>query len=246
MIDRRLFALGAAALLAGCRRGPDLNALIPGEEAKVASVRSGEVLTLTDGLEVRLAGIEGPNGAEPLADEAMAALEALVIGKSVQLRYGGLRRDRYERALAHIIVGGAWAQGKLLEAGLARVRTYSDNRALAADMLRAEAAARAERKGLWALDVYQVRLPREAAALRGFQIVEGTVSAARPGGDGFMLDFMDDGVRGEIPVFAAEDFKAAGKGPDALAGKLIRIRGTLSGRRIRLDHPETVELLRAG
>ena len=132
----------------------------------------------------------------------------------------------------------------MLDAGAGRVRTFPDNRALAKEMLEREAKARVAKRGLWALPFYQVRLPSEVRLAHGFAIVEGRVTAVRRFGRGFELEV--EGLRADIPAQAAADFEAAGKSPLSLAGKLIRIRGTIrGGPSMRLDHPEAVETLGA-
>lgn len=246
MIDRRAFALGLAATAASCARGPNLDRLTLGEQGRAVGVRSGEVLNLDSGLEVRLAGIEAPNGSEPLANEARVLLSAAVLGKPVTLLYGGLKRDRYERALAHVRLeaGRRWMQGEVLAAGLARVRTYPDNRALAAEMLEAEARARRAKKGLWAIDAYRVLLPYECPGKSGFQIVEGKVRQVAVTSGSVLLDFQGGGARAEVPRFVSADFAAAGHAPEGLKDRLIRVRGNLRDGVIRLDHPETLEMLR--
>ena len=246
MISRRALGLGLAALAAGCARQAGLEHLALGEQGRAVSVRSGEVLTLDSGLEVRLAGIEAPNAAEPLGGEALAFLTGAVMTKPVSLLYGGLRRDRYERALAHVRLdaGRRWMQGEILERGLARVRTYSDNRALAVEMLEAEARARQAKKGLWALPDYQVLLPYECPGKSGFQIIEGKVAQVALAGSTTTLDFLGGGARAEVPRFALADFVAAGRDPQSLTGKLVRVRGALRDGIVRLDHPETLEVLR--
>ena len=89
---RRVFAFLAVAVLAGCgQRG--LERLARGETGKVVSVHSGDSFTLDSGLEVRLAGVETPRGDQPFADQARTALTLLVVGRKVQLLYGGARRD---------------------------------------------------------------------------------------------------------------------------------------------------------
>lgn len=245
MIDRRAFALGLAASAASCARGANLDRLTLGEQGRAVGVRSGEVLNLDSGLEVRLAGIEAPNGSEPLADEARDLLSAAVLNKPVSLLYGGLKRDRYARALAHVRVdaGRRWMQGEVLAAGLARVRTYRDNRALAVEMLNAEARARRAKRGLWALEAYKVLLPYECPGKSGFQIVEGRVSQVAVTSGSVLLDFLGGGARADVPRFASADFAAAGHAPEGLKERLIRIRGNLRDGVIRLDHPETLEVL---
>ncbi|HEX8568809.1 MAG TPA: thermonuclease family protein [Caulobacteraceae bacterium] len=239
----------ALALLAAACGGPDLDRLAEGERGRVALVRSGHTLVLEDGLVVRLAGVEAPAPDEPFGPEARERLEAVALGKDVRLLYGGARRDGYERALAHVrlVSGRRWVQGELLKSGAARVRTWPDNRALAAEMLRIEAGARLKERGLWAEPAYQVRLPKEAEAARGLTLVEGRVTAAEDGYSGVSLE-LGDALEVEVPGRALQDFRAAGVEPERLEGRLVRVRGWLRRARgapaIRADHPEQIELLR--
>ena len=58
-------------------------------------------------------------------------MQALVLGKSVVLGFGGARIDRYGRLLAqaYLIEGDQqrWVQGHLLAQGLARATTVAGN-----------------------------------------------------------------------------------------------------------------------
>jgi len=237
-------ALGLALILlalAACGRDPGLSGLAPGEEGRVADIRSGDTFTLDSGLEVRLAGIEAPKGDQPYADQARAALVSLVDGRVVRLLYGGARRDRYQRALAQATLkrGGVWIEKALLRAGAVRARTWADNRAMAGPMLEAEAYARNRKLGLWALPEYRVLIPPEAVGAYGFQIVEGRVRSIQTD----RLEF-DAGFEAEIAYRALDDFKTAAKAPDQLRGRLVRVRGPIRGGTLRLDHPEQVEMLK--
>ena len=247
-------AAGLALALAGCGRDVDLDRLASGRSAKVAAVASGDVLTLDGGEQLRLAGIEAPAAGEPYAEDARKALQTLAGGKSVELLFGGARQDPLGRTDAHARTLGdrRWIEGAMLEQGAARVRTFSDNRALAARMLTEEARARIAKRGLWALPRYRVLLPEEVPAeAEGFQIVEGRVRRITQGRGGWIyVDFADDwrGAFGaEIPWDARREFRLAETDPLALEGKLVRIRGsvkpTRNGPRMRLDHPEQVEQL---
>ena len=241
-------AAGALALvLAGCG-GPDLDRLAEGERGRVALVRSGHTLVLEDGLVVRLAGVEAPAPDEPFGREARERLEAIAGGKDVRLLYGGGRRDGYDRALAHVrlVSDRRWLQGELLKSGAARVRTWPDNRALAADMLRLEARARLDGRGMWKDPAYQVRLPQEARDARGLTLVEGRVTGAEDDYSGVSLE-LGRALEVEVPGRALQDFRAAGVEPRELQGRLVRVRGWLRSSRgapvIRADHPEQIELL---
>jgi len=248
---RRVAAIAAAAVLplAGCG-GPSLDQLAAGPKAVVAQVRSGDQVTLQSGQVVRLVGVEAPHAGDPFADEARVALAKLVVGQEVQLMFGGARQDVYGRTLAHLRLtrGGTWIEQALLKAGDVRVHTYPDNRALARTMLDDEARARRAKRGLWALPVYQVRLPDEAAARPfGFQVVEGRVVAAPEERGGVRLD-IERWVEAEAPRNVEGLFASSGVSLTGLAGKLVRVRGVLrpgSGEALlRLDHPEQIEVLR--
>jgi endonuclease YncB( thermonuclease family) len=245
----------AMLLLAGCGQG-GLERLAAGETGRVVEVRSGDSFVLEGGLQVRLAGVEAPWNDQPFAAQARTALAELVLGKKVQLLYGGARKNRYGRALAQVKLaqGGVWVQGVLLSQGDVRERTWADNRAMAKAMLEDEAHARNRGLGLWALKDYRVLVPPETEGRPGFQIVEGRVLGAEAAdGGGEALQFQ----RGSGERFAAAidakalgDFRTAGKAIDALSGKLVRVRGPIrygsDGPVMRLDHPEQVEVLKAG
>lgn len=248
----RALALMALLLLWACSRS-GLERLAPGETGRVVEVTSGDGLRLDNGLQVRLAGIEAPWGDQPYANEARAALERLVEGKRVRLLYGGARRDRYGRALAQVEVAGSdvWVERALLRQGDARVRTWADNRAMAAAMLEDEAYARNRGLGLWRLAAYRVLLPAETEDARGFEIVEGRPAtlATEDGAD--VLQFPHgggDGFSARIDARALADFRTAGKDPAGLVGRLLRLRGPIrygpDGPVMRLDHPEQVEILK--
>ncbi len=235
--------------LAGCG-GPGVDQLAAGAKGVVTEVRAGDAVVLRSGQVVRLAGVEAPKGSDPFAEQAREALAKLVLGREVQLMYGGARQDAYGRALAHLKLtkGGGWVEQALLEAGDARVHTYADNRALARPMLDAEARARRAKAGLWALAAYQVRLPDEAAARPfGFQLVEGRVVSAAERDGAVRLD-LERWVEAEVPPEAQGAFAASGLGLADLPGKLVRVRGLIrpgSGEGLlKLDHPEQIEVLR--
>jgi endonuclease YncB( thermonuclease family) len=239
---------GLLFALSGCGR-PGVDQLAAGPRAAVQAVRAGDAVVLADGRVVRLAGVEAPRGADPYAERAAADLSRLVVGKPVQLMFGGARQDAYGRTLAHLkLADGRWVEQALLEAGDVRVHTYADNRALGRAMLDAEARARLSRRGLWALPDYQVRLPDEAAARPfGFQVVEGRVTYATARDGGMRLS-LERWVEADVPREAEGAFAASGVVLTDLPGRLVRIRGYMrpgSGEGLlRLDHPEQIEVLK--
>lgn len=248
----RLFVLFLAVFL--------LAAAGPAERWRVAAVVDGDTLELEGGRLVRLAGIEAakpPPDADgerrwPLAEGATAALRDMALGRFVAVR-GEVATDRHGRLLAHLERDdGLWLQAELLTRGHARVHTRPDTRAYAAEMLAAEAAARAANRGIWRTRVYAVR-PAEPEALRrdrdSFQIVEGRVlSVGKAGGEAYLnfgADWKTD-VTVHIDRAALRDFAKAGIDPLSYEGRLVRVRGWVelrNGPMIEATHPEQVERL---
>lgn len=243
------------------RADPDapVRALAAGGSARIAEIIDGDTVALSDGREVRLVGIQAPKlpfGRRnfrkwPLADRAKSALAALTAGRDVSLYYGGQRVDRHSRLLAHLVLDdGRWVQRVLLSQGLARVYSFADNRALVAEMLAAERAAREARVGIWRHPFYAVRSSADVARDIGtFQLVEGrVVDAARVRGTTY-LNFGADWRSDFTVVVAGADraaFEDAGFDLLALKGRIVRVRGWLdrrNGPMIAATHPEQIEVL---
>jgi micrococcal nuclease len=230
----------------------------------VTTVTDGDTVILDNGLVVRLIGIEAPKlprgndtfAPWPLAGEAKAALEHLVLGKKVRLRHGGETRDRHGRSLGQLFVVGEpelWVQHRLVADGWARVYSFPDNRACIADLNAAEGRARVNRLGIWADPYYAVRRaerPQELADRSGYyELVEGRVLAAGEAGGRVYLNF---GRNWKTDLTVVIDkaglgrFSKAGLNPLRLADALVRVRGwvdTYDGPRIEVTHPEQIEVL---
>jgi len=238
-----------------------------GPQGRVTEVVDGDTIMLEDGLVVRMIGTQAPKlplGREgfetwPLAEEARDELVDLVLGETVRLGYGGERRDRYDRALAHVFVldaSGAvttWAQQHMVAAGLARVYSFPDNRACLEELFTAERQARAGRLGIWTLPYYSLRdAGRPDAILErigGYELIEGRVLTAEAVGERVYLNFgrsfrTDFTVVVERP--AQRLFAESGLDLMALENALVRVRGWVDerdGPRIEVTHPEQIEVL---
>lgn len=250
---RRLTLLlwGALALIPSVAPAATrLPAFEPGGQAMVRSVTDGAEMVLDDGRTLRLAGIDAPRPRTPLAERAKAALEKLLLGREVELRYAGNRRDRHGRVIAQLFAGRRWVQGELLSRGLARVAGSADNRLGLTEMLAREAKARKARRGLWRDPFYAVRQAEEAGRFAGsFQLVEGRiVDGATVDGQVF-LNFAEDWRHAFSLRFAAETirlFRAEGIDVMALRGERVRVRGWIHGGErptIDVTFPEQIEQL---
>lgn len=251
-----LWAVPAAAQTPDC-------GLKSAQSATVTSIIDGDTVGLDDGSEVRLVGTQAPKlplgrkgfKAWPLAMEAKAAITDLTLGKTVELRYGGLRTDRHGRRLAHLFLSenGAWVQGEMLAAGMARTYSFSDNRSCVREMQSREAAARAAGRGVWALAYYQLRSAAEPKQLLGllnsFQLVEGRVTDAANVRGRIFLNFgknYRDDFTAVISPGDARRFKNSDIDLTTLEGQRIRVRGWVeshNGPSIDVTHPEQIEIL---
>lgn len=235
------------------------------DSALVVEVVDGDTLFLDreiDGSrQVRLVGIQAPKlplgrkgfRAWPLAPDAKYALEELALNKKVTLKFGGARMDRYQRHLAHLFLDdGTWVQGQLLKRGMARVYTFSDNRAVASDMYAMEVQAREARRGIWAHPFYAVReaTPDSLQKLLGtFQVIEGRVLDAAEVKGTVYLNFGANWRDDFTVVLKSKTrrlFLKDAYNPLELENKLIRVRGWLrkrNGPSIDATHPEQIEVL---
>lgn len=221
-------------LAAACSAECDL---AEGEQVRIARVMDGDALALDTGLKVRLAEVEAPAPGhgrrkdEPFAEAARALLNAAALGRSAKLWYGGLSRDSYDRALAHVIAqdevgGGIWLNGYAARQGAARVRTYPDNAKRARRQLAMEQEARAAGRGPWADEHWRMRGLDDLEGAPYFVIVEGEVVAlGKMAGDG-EAHLTRGGIRFDVgDRIGAADVALT-------AGVHVRVRGRIDARAI--------------
>jgi endonuclease YncB( thermonuclease family) len=252
-----LVLLAAAPLSAWAFTALPPQAPASSASATVVEVTDGDTLVLSDKVTVRLVGIQAPKlpldrpGFKewPLA-KARRALEEMTLHRTLTLHPGTRSMDRWGRALAHLERDdGLWVQGEMLRLGWARVYTFSDNRALAAEMLALEREARAARRGIWSHPFYSVVTPERAGrVINSFQLVEGRVREAAEVKGRVYLNFGDDWKTDftiTVPARVRKALARQGADPAALKGRTVRVRGWLkeyNGPMIELTHPEQLEL----
>lgn len=257
-----IIAWASAPMSRAWADAPLWQALENGGRDMVVDVVDGDTVTLASGAAVRLVGVQAPKlplGRPgfvewPLAKQAKQKLYDLLMNRPVRLFYGGRRFDRYGRKLAQLWRADKhgqpelWVQGALLEAGLARVYTFADNRALARDMLARERGARRNAAAMWRDDFYQVRVPEDTDRLIDtFQVVAGTVvSTAVVRGRGYINfgeDWHTDFTVALAPKVLRQYPELAAVLP-SYEGKKIRVRGWIkrfNGPMIEVTHPEQIE-----
>jgi len=240
-----------------------------GPSRTVARIIDGETLALDDGTELRLVGVLTPRaidvGAVPgtwrMELSAVDALQALVLGRTIEVRFAGERTDRYGRVKGHAFVaaevGAVWVQGRLLESGLARAYAPAAHRACEAELLAAERGARESRLGVWGEAAYEVRSADAPTALlrhaATFQVVEGRVARVGITRGSVYLDFDQTRRSGFSASLRLADRTRLGSlqdNPKGLERALVRVRGWVEERggrpRMDLSAAGSIEVLDGG
>jgi len=225
----------------------------PQGEGRVADIVDARSFRLTDGREIRLAGIE------PVASDALArtaALFALIAGRDITLRGDDDTPDRYGRQPAFVFPDGTdnSVQATLLLQGEALVSANIADKDCATALLAAEAAARAAKRGIWAGSSVIKNAESHGDILAGngrFMLVEGRVLSVRQAGATTYLNFGRNWTRDFAVTISGRvlpSLQAAGIAPKSLENRRIRVRGfieTRTGPRIDVVRAGQIELLGA-
>ena len=223
------------------------------ETGLVASVLDGRTLTLMDGREVRLAGIEIPLGDAGLA--AKEVLRGLVAGLPVVLK-GPSSTDRYGRFVVYLFALREGAEQAvvpaLLAGGYGLVSPGLDT-ACTAENFAVERAARRDKLGLWAdpyYDIMRADSPMAIVARRGtFSLVEGKVVSVRESGNTIYVNFgrrWSEDFAVTMQKRNERAFVDGGIEPKKLEGRRVRVRGWIEergGPRIEAVHPAQIEIV---
>ncbi|HEX2451307.1 MAG TPA: thermonuclease family protein [Gemmatimonadales bacterium] len=123
----------------------------PDRPCTVARVVDGDTFYCSDGLKVRLIGIDAPErGQGQVALESTAALRRLLpLGARIRLEQDVGPRDRYGRTLAYAWAGDSLVNETLVRDGWAFLLTVPPNVKYVKRLERAQNAARTARAGLW-------------------------------------------------------------------------------------------------
>jgi endonuclease YncB( thermonuclease family) len=240
-----LFAVGHAHA-AGCMFASQ-------GEGRVAAVVDARSFRLTDGREIRLAGVEPV--ASDLANRT-AALSAIVAGQDVALHGEDDMPDRYGRQAAFVFFDGSGnsVQAMLLAQGEALASADIADKDCAAALIAAETSGRDAKRGTWAGSavIKNAESPGDILAGNGrFMLVEGRVLSVRQAGATTYLNFGRNWTRDfavTIPRRSLASFEAAGIAPKSLENRRIRVRGfieTRTGPRIEVVSVGQIELLGA-
>jgi endonuclease YncB( thermonuclease family) len=239
-----LLLAAAQADAAGCSFEPQ-------GEGRVVAVIDARTFRLTDGREIRLAGIEQ---VAPEKVNRAAALAAIIAGRDVTLSGDGDSPDRYGRqpAFVHLAGSDAPVQSMLLAQGEALVSADVADKDCAATLFAAEAEARRVKRGTWADPAVIKNAESPGDILTGigrFTLVEGRVLSVRQAGATTYLNFGRNWTRDfavTISRRAAAAHEAAGIRLKSLEKRRVRVRGwvgTRGGPRIEVLRVGQIEML---
>lgn len=232
-------------------------------QAKViqaAYIIDGDTFVTTEGEKIRLLDINTPETSkkgkegEPFSMKAKEALAKLLKERELTFKKGQADKDRYGRTLAHVYTkDGIWVNKALIEAGLAHVYSFPDNRLFAAELLSVEEQARSEKKGIWSLNRWQIldaaHVPVEET-VGHFYIVEGKIVDVGESRDTIYLNFGSNWREDFTAEVRKKDLLLFKNHPleqkEALIGKNVRVRGIIkpvNGTLISVTHPEQLTIL---
>lgn len=258
-----LLAAPIAALIHAAPGGAAACPAGPVEPVQVAEVVSAGELRLADGRSIRLAQvlIEPATAGETAARLAAAAHGAVSgavaqAGGRIGIRTLAARPDRHGRIPANVETPGrrgGWLQGQLVDLGLAQVSALLDDPECIGDLLRREAAARSERRGLWSTEIgtiWQAGKPGALAARTGhFAIVEGRIVSVGQRPRRTYLNFGANWAEDFTVLIDTDDLprlKAGGLVVGELEGQWVRVRGWIRddrGPAIQMTHPGQLDVV---
>ncbi|MGJ4998431.1 thermonuclease family protein [Bradyrhizobium sp. HKCCYLS3077] len=243
-----LFAIGAAA--PASHAAPCMFAELG--EGRVSDIVDARSFRLSDGREVRLAGLEAPP--DEYLTAAVEALGTLLRDRDIVLRGDDDAPDRYgrQRAFAFLTGGDQPVQIGLLKAGAVLRGIDLADRDCAASLGLAEDEARTARRGLWNIRtvIKNAESPDDILARAGlFTVVEGKVLSVRQTGTTTYLNFARSWTRGFaviIPKRMMAVLEGAGINVKSLANRQVRVRGWIeaqAGPRLELTQAAQIEIL---
>lgn len=116
------------------------------------------VVSLSEGLaaeeKIRLLAIDTPERGQRWYAQSRAALVELLHGKEVWLEFekpGKMKRDKYGRILAFVFVDGVNANIEMVRLGWSAYLSKYGGERFSHELIVAEEAARAARRGIWSL-----------------------------------------------------------------------------------------------
>jgi len=225
-----------------------------GDGLKVRSVNDGDTFTLTNGVRVRVLGIDAPEmnykkpeNSQPGAVGAMNYLKQLIKpGDEVFLFFDKKTQDRYGRILANVRLKNKQNLSALmLQQGWAQQLVYPPNIKYWDCYKDLEKEARAAKKGIWTSSRYIAKSTVSANKLTsGYRRYYGKVTQ-REISSRYLWFLLDDKIwlgfkKNDLIYFPKHYF-------DDFIGKSIEISGwtyySHDALRIRVSHPQQIDFI---
>lgn len=116
----------------------------------VLRVIDGDTVELSDGIRVRLIGIDTPESGNCYSKESTNKLKELVEGKNVSIEKDVLEKDKYGRLLAYLYINNTFVNENMVREGYAKILTIPPDIKYVEKFTKAQNEAREEKLGLWA------------------------------------------------------------------------------------------------
>jgi micrococcal nuclease len=224
------------------------------ENVRVDSVNDRLDMVLADGRMIYFPSLEPPRatpGAPDRQQNVAAELTSLLSGKNLHLqKLGG--PDRWGRIPALLFIEGEAESSDETLAAAGLVMASADSGACGKPVLAAEAAARAEKLGIWAEPDFAILSADEGRTFAGragtLALVEGRIASFGHTAPRLYLNF-GSGRGGFSLTIARRNlplFERAGLGEKNLLHKFVRVRGVVeigAAPQIELFHPDQIEFI---
>ena len=137
---------------------PSTNAIPPKRNTITCiAVIDGDTFILSNGETVRLIGIDAPELSQPGGDKSRQYLTRLILKKGVTLKKGREDRDKYNRLLRFVYLGGTCINGEMIKQGYAEARYLTSNDSIRERYIQLEIEAEITKAGLWRDNIFQPR-----------------------------------------------------------------------------------------
>ncbi len=140
-------------VLTGCSKDTTSGyAVLDAEEALIADVIDGDTVETIEGVRIRLLGINTPEVNEDYYQEAKDELKKLVFNKTVLIVEDVQDKDKYERDLRYMYVGGIFVNAYMVENGYARTLNIEPNTRFSEELALLERDAIDREVGIWGIE----------------------------------------------------------------------------------------------
>ena len=126
---------------------------VPTYAQTVTRIIDGDTIELETGERIRYIGMDTPERGEPFYDEATDFNSSLVLNKTIRIKYGKEKLDRYDRTLAYLYVptdnGEIFVNAWIVQHGWAEEAEYPPNTRYVEVFKYLEKEAKRNKIGVW-------------------------------------------------------------------------------------------------